>query len=117
VLTWKSWLVLTGAAVSMGVLQHYLWQMPTWLAALIVAADLTLIAAGLLATIPGPAARGTLVLLAVPAYPAAVYAVGISGSFTTFLAGFPNGVFLPTIALAVPVAVAVWRHARRRRSI
>ena len=57
VLTWKSWLVLTGAAVSIGVLQHYLWQLPTWLAALIVAADLTLIAAGL----PGddPRAGGT----------------------------------------------------------
>jgi hypothetical protein len=109
--------VLAGSAVSMGVLDRYMWTRPAWLAALIVAADLTLIAAGLLATIRGPAARGTLVLLAVPGYPGAVYAVAISGSYAPFFGDFPKAVFLPAIALAIPAAVAVWRRVLSWRSI
>lgn len=113
VLTWRSWLVLAGAGISMGVLSDYLRELPTWAAALVVAAVLVLIAVGILATIPARAARGVLMLLAVPAYPGAVWAAGISGSSAIFIGHFPNAVFLPTIALAVFVVAVALRAGRR----
>jgi hypothetical protein len=88
ILTPRSWLVLTGPGVAMGLTQPYLWAQPLWLVAVIVIAALAVVAAGLVLTIPGPAARG-LLLLAAPAYPGAVWGIGFSRIYTNHVSGFP----------------------------
>jgi hypothetical protein len=115
ILTPKSWLVLTGSGIAIGLIHPSLWPQPVWLAAVIVIAVLAVISAGLVLTIPGPAARGLLLLLAVPAYPGAAWAIGLSGPFGSDTSGFPNLVFLPTVLLACLAVAAVWRSRRRRR--
>jgi hypothetical protein len=109
ILTPRSWLVLIGAGITMGVIHPYLWSRPTWLAAVVVIGVLALVAAGLALTIPGPAARGLLMLLAVPAYPGAVWAIGVSGSYGSDTSGFPSLVFLPTALFAGLAAAALWQ--------
>lgn len=114
ILTPKSWLVLIGSGVAMGLIYPYLWPRPVWFAALIVLAVLTSISAGLLLTIPGTPARGLLVLLAVPTYPGAVWAtMGLRDTVVSHPSGFPNLVFLPTVLLACLALAAIWRHRRR----
>jgi hypothetical protein len=113
ILTPNSWVVLAGSGVAMGVIQPYLWRRPIWVAAVIVIAVLAVAAAGLLGTIPGPAARGLLLLLAAPAYPGAVWAIGMSGPFGSYTGGFPSFVFLPSVLLACLAAAASWRSRRR----
>ena len=71
------------------------------------------VAAGLLFTIPAPTGWQLLVLLAVPAYPGAVWAIGISGSFVD-TSGFPNLVFLPTVLFACLAMAPIWRSRQRR---
>jgi len=109
VLTPQSWLVLIGPGVAMGLTQPYLWAQPLWLVAVIVSAGLAAAAAGLVLTIPGPAARGLLLLLAVPAYPGAVWAIGISRSWTNHVSGFPFKLLFPATVLFACLAVAVSR--------
>jgi len=75
ILTARSWLVLAGSGVATGLLDPFLWSHPAWLGAFIVVAAFAVIAAGLLLTLPGPVARGLMVLLAIPACPAAVWVV------------------------------------------
>jgi len=114
ILTPKSWLVLTVPSVAMGLTQLYLWAQPLWLVAVIVIAALAVVAAGLVLTIPGPAARGLLLLLAAPAYPGAVWAIGISRYWTNHVSGFPfKLLFPPTVLFACLAAAAVWRSRRR----
>jgi len=113
ILTPRSWLVLIVAGVSMGVIHPYLWSRPAWLAAVIVIGMLALVAGGLALTVPGPAARGLLLLLAAPAYPGAVWAIGISGSYGFDTSGFPNLIFLPTALFAGLAAAALWRWRHR----
>jgi hypothetical protein len=113
ILTPNSWLVLIGSGIAMGLIHPYLWPRPIWVAAVIVIAVLALFAAGLLLTIPRTAARGLLLLLAAPAYPGAVWAIGLSGPFGSYTSGFPSLVFLPTVLLACLAAAASWRSRCR----
>jgi hypothetical protein len=112
ILTPRSWLVLIGAGILMGVIHPYLWSRPTWLVAVIVIGVLALVAASLALTIPGPAARGLLLLAAAPAYPGAVWAIGVSGSYGSDTSGFPSLVFLPTVLFAGLAATALWQWRR-----
>jgi hypothetical protein len=113
ILTPKSWLVLAGSGIAMGLIDPYQWQRPVWLAAVIVLAVLAMITVGLALTIPGPVARGLLVLLAVPAYPGAVWATfGFNDNITNHPFRFPNLVFLPTVLIACLAIAAVWRSRR-----
>jgi hypothetical protein len=113
ILTPKSWLVLAGSGIAMGLIRPHLSTRPVWLAAVVVLAVLAVIATGLMLTIPSPAARGLLILLAAPAYPGAAWALGISGSFASNTSRFPNLVFLPTVLFACLAIAAVWRSRRR----
>lgn len=115
ILTPKAWLVLIGPGVAMGLLQSYLWVQPLWLVAIIVIAALAVVAAGLMMTIPGPAARGLLLLLAAPAYPGAVWAIGYSRYWTNHVSGFPfQLLFPPTLLFACLAMAAIWRSRRCR---
>jgi hypothetical protein len=114
ILTARSWLVLIGPGVAMGLTQPYLWAQPLWLVAVIVIAALAVLAAGLVLTVSGPAARGVLLLLAAPAYPGAVWAVGASRIYTNHVSGFPFKIlFAPTVLLACLAVAAIWRSRRR----
>ena len=65
-------------------------------------------------TIPGPAGRGVLLLLAAPAYPGAVWAIGYSRYWTNHVSGFPFKVFFaPTVLFACLAVAATWRSRRR----
>lgn len=115
----RGWLVLIGAGIAMGVIHPYLSSRPTWLVSVLVLSVLALVAAGLALTIPGPAGRGALILLAIPAYPGAVWAIGVSGSHGSDTSGFPSLVFLPTVLLAGLAAAALrqWRRSTASRSM
>jgi hypothetical protein len=113
ILARKSWLILSGSGIAIGLIHPNLWPRPAWLAAVIVIAVLAVTTAGLMLTIPGPAARGLLLLLAAPAYPGAVWAIGVSGPFGSGTSGFPNLLFLPTVLFACLAVAAVWRSHRR----
>ncbi|HEX9515783.1 MAG TPA: hypothetical protein VF940_06370 [Streptosporangiaceae bacterium] len=114
ILTPKSWVVLAGSGIAIGLIGPYLWLWPAWLAAVIVLAVLATITAALLLTIPGTAAPGLLILLAVPAYPGAVWATfGHNDSVVNHPFRFPNLVFLPTVLFACLAVAAVWRCRRR----
>jgi hypothetical protein len=109
-----SWLVLISAGAAMGLTQPYLWTQPLWLVALIVIAALALAAAALMLTIPSPAARGVVLLLAIPAYPGAVWAIGYSRYYTNHVSGFPFKIlFAPTVLIACLAAAALWRSRNR----
>src|SRR6266571_5500556 len=117
ILTPKSGLVLTGSGIAMGLTRPHLWLQPTWLAAVVVIAVLAVIAAGLMLTIPGPAARGLLLLLAAPAYLGAVSVIGLSGPFPSDASlndasRYPNLVLLPAALFACLAVAAVWRSRR-----
>jgi len=72
------------------------------------------VGAGLALTIPRPAARGVLLLLAAPAYPGAVWAIGYSRYWTNHVSGFPYKILLaPTVLLARLAVAATWRSRRR----
>jgi hypothetical protein len=109
-----SWLVLITTGAAMALTQPYLWTQPLWLVALIVIAALAVAAGGLMLTIPGPAARCIVLLLAVPAYPGAVWAIGYSRYYTNHVSGFPFRIlFAPTVLIVCLATAAVWRSRSR----
>jgi hypothetical protein len=111
----KCWLVLISTGAAMALSQPYVWTQPLWLVALIVIVALALVAAGLMMSIPGSAGRGVALLLAVPAYPGAVWAIGISRYYTNHVSGFPFRIlFAPTVLIACLAMAAVWRHRCKR---
>jgi hypothetical protein len=113
----KSWLVLMAIGAAMWLMQPYLWTQALWLVAVIVFAALAVAATGLMLTIPGPAARGTVLLLAVPAYPGAVWAIGYSRYYTNHVAGFPFKIlFAPTVVIACLGTAVVLRSLSRDRA-
>lgn len=112
-LTPGSWIVLGGSGLAMGLIRPHLWTKPIWTAAIIVAGTLVLIAVAIVRTIPSRISVGLLVLLAVPGYPGAVWAAGVSGPIGTDLGNFPDIVFLPTMLFACLAIVLVARSRRR----
>lgn len=105
-----TWLVLAGAGAAIGLSQPHLFRLPTWTVTAIVLGVLAVVAAGLVLTLPGPVALGALLLLVVPAYPGAVWAIGQSAAFASDTTRFPSGVaFAPTVLLMVLAAIAVRR--------
>ena len=118
IMTWKTWLVLSAAGITMGAASiYYPWSLRTWQAAAVVAAFVAAAGAGLVVTLPTPTALRLLLLLAVPAVPCAVWVL----QFTAALAGnasqepFPWLTFLPVLLLACVSAVAAWqaRHGSK----
>jgi len=116
ILTPRSWLVLIGPGVAIGLTKSYLWAQPLWLVTVIVIGALALVAAGLVLTIPGPAARGLLLLLAAPAYPGAVWAIGISRYWANHVSGFPFKLLLPPTVLLAFLSMAAILRSRRSAS-
>lgn len=115
VMTWKTWLVLSAAGITMGAASiYYPWSLRTWPAAAVVFAFLAAVGAGLVVTLPTPAALRLLLLLAVPAVPCAVWVL----QFTAAMAGdasqdpFPVLVFLPLLLLACASVAAAWQARR-----
>jgi hypothetical protein len=109
-----SWLTLIIPGVVMGLLQSYLWVRPLWLVAVIVIAALAAAAAALMLTLPGRSARGLILLLAVPAYPGAVWAIGYSRLVTNHTSGFSFKIlFAPTVLIACLATAALWRSRHR----
>jgi hypothetical protein len=114
IMTWKTWLVLSAAGITMGAASiYYPWSLHTWQAAAVVFAFLAAVGAGLVVTLPTPTALRLLLLLAVPAVPCAVWVL----QFTAAMAGnaspdpFPLLAFLPVLLLACVSALS----ARRAR--
>jgi hypothetical protein len=114
IMTWKTWLVLSAAGITMGAASiYYPWSLRTWQAAAVVFAFLAAVGAGLVVTLPTLTVLRLLLLLAVPAVPCAVWVL----QFTAAMAGnaspdpFPLLAFLPVLLLACVSAVA----ARRAR--
>jgi hypothetical protein len=112
IMTWKTWLVLSAAGITMGAASiYYPWSLGTWQAAAVVFAFLAAVGAGLVVTLPTPTALRLLPLLAVPAVPCAVWVL----QFTAAMAGnaspdrFPVLAFLPLLLLACVSAFAAWR--------
>lgn len=112
----SAWLVLAGSGVAMVLIQQHILGRSALLAAVLILVALAVFAAGILATIPGPIARGVLLFLAVPAYPGAVWAFGYSAPFADNLAAFPNVAFLPSVLLIAVAAVALARARARSRA-
>jgi hypothetical protein len=114
ILSRASWPVLIAPGAALGLTQPYLWTEPLWLVTLIVIAALAVAAAAIILTIPGPAARGLLLLLAAPAYPGAVWATSYSRYYTNHVSGFPFKIlFLPTVLIACLATAALWRSRSR----
>jgi hypothetical protein len=118
IMTWKTWLVLSAAGITMGAASiYYPWSLRTWQAAVVVFAFLAAVGAGLVVTLPTPTAVRLLLLLMVPAVPCAVWVL----QFTAEMAGnasqdpFPVLVFLPVLLLACVSAAAAWqaRHGSK----
>jgi hypothetical protein len=118
IMTWKTWLVLSAAGITMGAASiYYPWSLRTWQAAAVVFAFLAAVGAGLVVTLPTPTALRLLLLLAVPAVPCAVWVL----QFTAAMAGnasqdpFPVLAFLPVLLLGCVSAVAAWqaRHGSK----
>jgi hypothetical protein len=114
IMTWKTWLVLSAAGITMGAASiYYPWSLRTWQAAAVVFAFLAAVGSGLVVTLSTPTGLRLLLLLAVPAVPCAVWVL----QFTAAMAGnaspdpFPLLAFLPVLLLACVSAVA----ARRAR--
>jgi len=118
IMTWKTWLVLSAAGITMGAASIYPWSLRTWQAAAVVAAFLAVVGAGLVVTLPTPTALRLLLLLAVPAVPCVVWVL----QFTAALAGnasqdqFPVLAFLPVLLLACASAAAAWQARRRSKT-
>jgi hypothetical protein len=118
IMTWKTWLVLSAAGITMGAASvYYPWSLLTWQAAAAVVAFLAAVGAGLLVTLARPVALWLLLLLAVPAVPCAVwvlqFAAAMAGNASQDL--FPVLAFLPVLLLACVSAVAAWqsRHGSK----
>jgi hypothetical protein len=116
IMTWKTWLVLSAAGITMGAASiYYPWSLHTWQAAAVVFAFLAAVGAGLVVTLPTPTVLRLLLLLAVPAVPCAVWVL----QFTAAMAGnaspdpFPLLAFLPVLLLACVSAVAARRHGSK----
>lgn len=112
IMSWKTWLVLSAAGITMGAASiYYPWSLRTWQAAAVVFAFLAAVGAGLAVTLPTPTALRLLLLLAVPAVPCAVWVL----QFTAAMAGsasqgpFPLLTFVPLLLLACASAAAAWR--------
>ena len=112
IMTWKTWLVLSAAGLTMGAASiYYPWSLGTWEAAAVVFAFLAAVGAGLVVTLPTPTALRLLLLMAVPAVPCAVWVL----QFTAAMAGnasqdpFPVLAFLPVLLLACASAAAAWQ--------
>ena len=119
VLTWKTWLVLSAAGLTMGAASiYYPWSLRTWQAAAVVLAFLAAVGAGLVVTLPAPTALRLLLLLLVPAVPAAVWVL----QFTAAMAGsasqgpFPLLTFLPVLLLACGSTAAAWQARHRGKA-
>jgi len=119
IMTWKTWLVLSAAGITMGAASiYYPWSLRTWQAAAVVVAFLAVVGAGLVVTLPTPTALRLLLLLAVPAVPCAVWVV----QCTAALAGnasqdqFPVLAFLPVLLLACASAAAAWQARHRSKT-
>ena len=118
IMTWKTWLVLSAAGITMGAASIYPWSLRTWQAAAVVVAFLAVVGAGLVVTLPTPTALRLLLLLAVPAVPCVVWVL----QFTAALAGnasqdqFPVLAFLPVLLLACASAAAAWQARRRSKT-
>ena len=115
IMTWKTWLVLSAAGITMGAASiYYPWSLRTWQAAAVVFAFLAAVGAGLVVTLPTPTAVRLLLLLMVPAVPCAVWVL----QFTAATAGnasqdpFPVLVFVPVLLLACVSAAAAWQARR-----
>jgi hypothetical protein len=115
IMTWKTWLVLSAAGITMGAASiYYPWSLRTWQAAAVVFAFLAAVGAGLVVTLPTPTAVRLLLLLVVPAVPCAVWVL----QFTAAMAGnasqdpFPVLVFVPVLLLACVSAAAAWQARR-----
>jgi hypothetical protein len=118
IMTWKTWLVLSAAGLTMGAASiYYPWSLRTWQAAAVLFAFLAAVGAGLVVTLPTPTALRLLLLLAVPAVPCAVWVL----QFTAAMAGsasqnsFPVLAFLPVLLLVCVSAAAAWqaRHGSK----
>ena len=112
IMTWKTWLVLSAAGITMGAASiYYPSSLRTWQAAAVAFAFLAAVGTGLAVTLPTPTALRLLLLLAVPAVPCAVWVL----QFTAAMAGdasqdpFPLLAFLPVLLLVCVSAAAAWR--------
>lgn len=119
IMTWKTWLVLSAAGVTMGAASiYYPWSLRTWQAAAVVLAFLAAVGAGLVVTLPAPTALRLLPLLVVPAVPCTVWVL----QFTAAMAGnasqdpFPELAFLPVLLLTSISAAAAWQARRSRKT-
>jgi len=120
IMTWKGWMVLSAAGITMGAASiYYPWSLRTWQAAAVVFAFLAAVGAGLVVTLPTPTALRLLLLLVVPAVPCAVWVL----QFTAAMAGnasqdpFPLLAFLPVLLLACVSAVAAWQARRGSKTV
>jgi hypothetical protein len=117
IVTWKTWLVLCAAGIAMGLVSiHHPWALLTWQAAGVVVAFLAAAGAGLVVSVPKPAAFRLLLLLAIPGVPCAVWVLQFESAMAghTAMAPFPELVAIPLLLLACASVVAA-RRARRGR--
>lgn len=120
IMSWKTWLVLLAAGITMGAASiRYPWALLTYQAAIAVAAFLAAIAAGLILTISKPVAARVLVVLAVPAVPGAVWVLQFASAMAgnAAAAPFPKLAFLPVLLLACVSAVVAWRSRRGAKTV
>jgi hypothetical protein len=116
-MTWKTWLVLSAAGITVGAASiYYPWSLRTWQPAAVVFAFLAAVGAGLVVSLPTPTALRLLLLLAVPAVPCAVWVLQFTAAMTGNASPdpFPLLAFLPVLLLACVSAVAA-RRARHGR--
>lgn len=115
VMTWKTWLVLSAAGITMGAASiPYPWSLLTWQATAVVFAFPAAVGAGLLVTLPRPVALRLLLLLAVPAVPCAVW-VAAAETGNARLVSFPVLAFLLMMLLACVSAVSAWQSRHRTK--
>ena len=114
IMGWRTWLVLCTAGAALGFASiYYHWALPTWLAALLVIAFLSAVATWLAATLPRQVPSRLLLVLAIPAGPAAVWTVGyLTGTYAAFLS-YTLPYLAPDLLLACLVAAMAWKVRRR----
>lgn len=115
IMTWRTWLVLAAAGLTMGAASlYYPWSLDMWQAAAVVLAFLAAVGAGLAVTLPAPTALRLLLLLAVPAVPCTVwvlqFAAAMTGNATRH--PFPVLAFLPTLLLLCIGTALAWQARR-----
>jgi hypothetical protein len=117
IMTRGTWLVLCSAGVALGFASIYhSWALPTWLSALLVIAFLSAVATWLAATLPRQVPSRLLLVLAIPAGPAAVWTVGyLTGRYVAFLS-YSLPYLAPDLLLACLIAAMAWRVRRREAS-